>query len=419
MRPSTALGVMAWALLGAALPMSSPRAEEPAPAAGSLLEAVLGGQPLLGLRPRLELARQDNKPDEAQSFTLRTLAGWRTKPWHGLGLTLEMIDVRQFIGGEHVDTVAAARTSREPLVLDPEVTDFNQLYVDYTGVPDTRLRVGRWELKLDNVRFVGNVEFRQVLQVFDGVQVVDTHLPGTELLYAYLWGLRRIDGNYHNSDTHLLHASHAWSPADKLVAYTYLQDQPFTGSATGFADNSNAIFGLRADGAHPFGETFKALYTLEYARQVDYADGDGRVDAHYLRVGAGPQWGSFYVRVDYERLSSNDGLYGFQMPLATLHPFQGWNDLFVTTPPQGIEDFFLSAGYSIGKAKLLAEYHHIASEFGDIDFGNELNLALSYPLLENLQGKIEYAHFEEDERLAGAARKPDTTRLWFTLNYTY
>lgn len=418
MKSSIAMRVGAGLLaLGAFAPLThaaEPASDAPPAPPGSLAEAITDGRLLLNLRPRLEIANQGNRPDQAEALTLRSLVGWETRPWKGFGLTLEFIDVSHF-SGDFVDKPALVPGAREPLVLDPAFTDVNQLFVDWTGLPDTRLRLGRWALKLDNVRFIGNVEFRQVMQVFDGVQLVNTSLPDTELLYAYVDGVRRIDGNWHDSNTHLLHASHAWSPADKLVAYAYLQDQPFTGSVTGFADNSNAIVGVRADGAHPFGEEFKALYTAEYARQVDYADGDSRIDAHYLRLGAGPQWGSFYLRFDFEQLSSNGGAYAFQMPLATLHLFQGWNDVFVTTPKQGIDDFFWSAGWKLGKAQLLMEYHVIDSDVGSIDYGTELDLSVSYPLAPKLTGKVEYGRFDQ----GSAAGPPDLDRLWFTLIYNY
>jgi hypothetical protein len=100
---------------------------------------------------------------------------------------------------------------------------------------------------------------------------------------------------------------------------------------------------------HPFGDKWKLLYTGEYAKQNDYAGGDARIDAYYLRLGVGGQLGDFALRVDRELLSSNDGLYAFQTPLGTNHLFQGWADQFLTTPRQGIRDTFLSASAKIKK----------------------------------------------------------------------
>jgi hypothetical protein len=150
--------------------------------------------------------------------------------------------------------------------------------------------------------------------------------------------------------------------------------------------------------------------------QDDYSGGDARIDAHYLRLGVGGQMGDFALRVDQELLSSNDGLYAFQTPLGTNHLFQGWADQFLTTPRQGIRDIFLSASAKIEKAQLLAEYHDYESDFGSIDFGDEFDIGVSYPLLQKLLGKLEFAEYK-----AGAAGsgKVDTRKFWLTLIYAY
>ena len=177
---------------------------------------------------------------------------------------------------------------------------------------------------------------------------------------------------------------------------------------------------MRADGAYPLNETFKLLYTAEFAKQNDYADGDSRIDADYMRAGIGAGWGGYYVRLDQEQLSSNNGVYAFQTPLGTNHLFQGWADLFLTTPTIGIRDTFLSAGATVAKAKILAEYHDFKSDFGSVHFGTELDIGVTYPIAKGLNGKIEYASFREGDVLAPAtARKRDTDKLWLTLIYNF
>ena len=167
---------------------------------------------------------------------------------------------------------------------------------------------------------------------------------------------------------------------------------------------------------HPFGDKWKLLYTGEYAKQNDYAGGDARIDAYYLRLGVGGQLGDFALRVDRELLSSNDGLYAFQTPLGTNHLFQGWADQFLTTPRQGIRDTFLSASAKIQKAQLLAEYHDFESDFGSIDFGDEFDVGVSYPLMRKLTGKLEYADYKAGDTASG---KVDTRKFWLTLIFNY
>src|SRR3546814_15260492 len=49
-------------------------------------------------------------------------------------------------------------------------------------------------------------------------------------------------------------------------------------------------------------------------------------------------WQTFSLNGNYEVLGSDAGVFAFQTPLATLHKFQGWADLFLTTPSAGVRD---------------------------------------------------------------------------------
>jgi hypothetical protein len=379
--------------------------------------AIASGTPLLNLRPRYEYADQAGK-DTGAAATLRTLAGWRTGSWRGFSGTAELIDVGR-LNDDYNDNQNGKL--QYPVIADPDNTDINQLFLDYTGVPGTRLRAGRQSIKLDNVRFVGNVEFRQVMQVFNGVTLENESLPRTRLYAGYLGRVKNVNTKQHETETLLLNARYAVTPDDALVGYGYFQDQddaiaPLAFQGPAPASTSNQSLGLRADGAHPLTPDWKLLYTIEHARQSDYAGGDARIDASYTRVGFGGQWRGYSLRLDQETLGSNGGRYAFQFPLATNHLFQGWADVFLVTPRQGLRDRYLSAGAKVEKAQLLAEYHDFRSDTGDIDFGTEVDLAISYPLRPKLLGKVEVAAYEAGDTVSG---KSDLTRVWLALIYNY
>lgn len=385
--------------------------------AASPWEAISGGQATLNLRPRHEHADQAAR-DTGSATTLRTLAGWKTKAWNGLSGTIELIDV-----GRLDDDYNDGQNGKinYPVIADPDNTDVNQLYLDYAGVPDTRLRIGRQSIKLDNVRFIGNVEFRQVMQVFNGVTVENSSFPDTRLYAGYLGRVKTVNTRQHETGTILLNARYAMTPTGTLVGYGYFQDQKDAIATTAFrgalpADTSNQSIGIRADGAHALSANWKILYTLEYAKQADYADGDARIDATYSRLGIGAQWRDVFLRMDQEVLGSNDGRYAFQFPLATNHLFQGWADQFLTTPPDGIRDQFLTGGAKIGKVQLLTEYHQFDADFGDVDFGKEIDISIAYALMPKLLGKIEYADYQAGDTASG---KVDLTRAWITFMYSY
>jgi hypothetical protein len=399
------------AVLGAA-PGPAAVADSATPAA-----ALTEGTLLLNLRPRYETVDQSGL-DTGEAFTLRTLAGWQTGRWRGLALTAELIDVGR--GNDDYNDTLNGRT-RYPVIADPDNTDVNQLFLDYAALPGTRVRVGRQSIKLDNVRFIGNVEFRQVMQVFNGITVENRSLPDTRLYAAYLGRVKTINTRQHDTDTLLLNAQYALTPDDALVAYGYFQDQHDAIAAPAFLgaaprDTANRILGLRADGAWRRGENWRVLYTLEVAQQRDYASGDARIDADYTRIGGGAKWNDVYLRVDRETLGSNGGRYAFQTPLGTNHLFQGWADQFLLTPRQGLRDTFVSAGARIGKAQVLAEYHTLKSDVDGIDFGNEFDIGVSWPLIRKLTGKLEYADYRAGDAASG---KVDATKFWATLIYAY
>jgi hypothetical protein len=410
-----------WRIIGFALFATTLTAQAPAQPveapARTPAEAVVAGQPILNLRPRYENVDQPGL-QTGEAVTLRSLIGWKTGSRNALSGTIEVIDVGRL--NDNYNDGQNGKT-QYPVIADPDNTDINQLFVDWRGLPSTNIRAGRQSIKLDNVRFIGNVEFRQVMQVFNGVTVENTSLPKTRIYAGYLTRVKTVSTRQFETDTVLLNARYAITPTGALVGYGYFQDQWNAIPAAGFSgpapsDTSNRILGLRLDGAHPLDEEWKLLHTAEYARQDGYAGGDPRIDAHYLRLGLGALRGNYALRIDREVLSSNNGLYAFQTPLGTNHLFQGWADQFLVTPRQGIRDTFVSGSARIGKAQILAEYHRLKSDVGGIDFGNEFDIGVTYPLHQKLLGRIEYADYNAGDAASG---KVDTRKIWLTLLYSY
>lgn len=384
----------------------------------SASEALSSGSLIFNLRPRYENVEQTGL-ETGDALTMRTLLGWRTGTWKGWSGLAELIDVGR-ANNDYNDSLNGK--TQYPVIPDPDNTDINQLYLDYGGFKSTLIRGGRQSIKLDNVRFIGDVAFRQVMQVFNGVTMVNESLTNTRLYAGYLGRVKTINTKQYDTDTILLNAHYSFTPDDAIVGYGYLQDQANAIAPTAFqgpapTNTSNQIIGLRGNGAHPMNTQWSLLYTLEYATQSDYAGGDPRIDADYSRLGGGAKWGNYTLRVDYEILGSNNGLYAFQTPLGTKHLFQGWADQFaVATPSQGIRDAYVSGNAQILKAQLLAEYHQFDSDFGSVDFGDEFDIGVSYPLLKKLLGKIEYADYRAGDIASG---KVDVTKFWLTLIYNY
>ena len=61
-------------------------------------------------------------------------------------------------------------------------------------------------------------------------------------------------------------------------------------------------------------------------------------------------------------LGSDDGAVGFRTPLATLHKFNGWADLFLTTPGAGLQDTYLRLGYVRDAWTLSVRFHDFRAD---------------------------------------------------------
>ena len=426
----------------AACAMAAPAgAADQQAAPGSLMEAITAGKPMTNFRLRYEHVDDDvpAHTENADAWTLRSLIGWQTAPFHDFSVAAQIINVAQF-NDDFYDSsngvfgrsaAVPSDKARFPVVADPDETDINQLFVEWTGLRNTKLRLGRQSVKLDNVRFIGNIEFRQVMQVFDGVALENKGLlPDTQIYLAHFAGLKQITTKYRSANVEIANLKYSLSPSESIVGYGYFIDWNGEVKATNPAPfnetASNRTLGLRADGAHAVNPDWKVLYTAEYAKQDDYRDGNDNIDAHYLKLGGGAQFGTWYARVDHEVLSSNDGRSAFQTPLGTNHLFQGWADLFLVTPNQGIKDTFVSFGGKVMDVQLTGEYHWINSDedfttpagagTGD-RYGKELDLAAAYTY-RKWMGKVEYARFQEDD-VYSAARKRDTEKLWLTVMYSF
>lgn len=137
----------------------------------TLLESILMGKPITSFRLRYENVDQEGKAENASAWTMRSLIGWQTKPLNHFSIAAQIINVSQFNDDfyDGTNTTFGGLTPADkkiyPLVVDPDYTGINQFFVEWSGLPETKVKLGRQSVKLDNVRFVGNVEFRQIMQV--------------------------------------------------------------------------------------------------------------------------------------------------------------------------------------------------------------------------------------------------------------
>ena len=241
------------------------------------------------------------------------------------------------------------------------MTELNQAWIAYSYTNLLTTKVGQQVINLDNQRFVGDVGWRQNDQTFQAATIGVTPLADLNLYYGYVWEVERVFGNVDglppanqnfDSSSHLIQAAYSGWKYGRFVGYSYLLD---LSNAAG-NNNSCATYGGYFAGQAPINDKVSVDYRAEYAYQTDYAESALNYDANYYNFEAGLSMKPVAFGGGYEVLGSGSnsgtggGRTGFKTPLATGHAFNGWDDVFLSTPANGLQDCY---GYFQVTAKRL------------------------------------------------------------------
>lgn len=377
----------------------------PVQAENSFTDALAGGKATADFRLRNESVRQANALDRANATTARLRLGYQTGEYKGFGVFVEAEHLTA-LGGEKYNSTINGKPAYS-VIADPEFTEINQAYLSYSGIPDTTLKYGRQRIVLDNHRFIGNVGWRQNEQTYDAFTVVNRSLPDTMITGGYIYNVNRVFsgksvvGDFRMKSP-ILNVSYKGLRAGELTGYAYLLDFETTPA------NSTNTYGLRFKGAAPLDGFGKALYTVEYATQNDRADNlrNFRVDYYLVEGGIATKSGT--LKLGYEVLEGN-GTTSFQTPLATLHAMNGWADLFLNTPANGLKDAYVSAETTFAGVKLAAIYHDFRSERGSTRYGDEWDVVATKAIDKNYTVGVKYASYQADKFSV------DTDKVWLWL----
>jgi len=368
------------------------------------------GDWIVDARLRYESVAQDGLND-ADALTLRTRLGYETRAFNGFKFLAEFEGVAQ-LTDDFNDTVNG--NTAFATVPDPEAFELNRLQVTWAGAQGRRIVAGRQRIILNNARFIGNVGFRQNEQTFDALRIEARPFEHAAFTYVFIDNVRRIFGDDSaqgewDSDSHVLQAD-LDLPVGRLSAYGLLLD--FQNAPA----QSSQTYGLRWSNEWQAG-SFHPRLTLEAAAQSDYRGNSADFDLGYQHGDLAVRHDRWTVTVGGERLEG-DGVRGFSTPLATLHAFQGWADVFLATPPDGVRDLYAGVSYSTRPwpAQQPVVFNVVAHDFtddgGSADFGSELNASVRLSLNERVSLEAKAATFEgEDPRFA------DRTKIWFAVEY--
>ena len=377
--------------------------------APTLLEAFTQGSPVLTFRYRYENVNDDALDKEAHASTLRTVVGYKTKTWKGLGLYIEAENVSSIgndlynnIGYQHLNNGVRDR----PVVGDPAITDVLQTYLWFEKKGSV-LQVGREIIKIDDERWIGPVGWRQHFQTFNAFKFTNKSLKWANLLYSYLDKVHRINGATWDTSSHLLNAGLKLGKVGTLTPYAYLLDFQ---NAPQFGISS-ASYGLEFKGKYEIDANKSLNYEVEYAGQSDYGDNPNRLRADYLFLMAQGVFKPLSVKLGYEVLSGNEVDGKFSTPLATLHKFNGWADKFLTTPTDGLKDLYLALNGKVGPVKWFAIYHDFSAESTSTNYGGELDFQFLYTAPWKQGFGLKGALFSADEF------STDTNKFWIFTSY--
>lgn len=369
---------------------------QPAVGAENLTEAITNGTVKGDIRIRYEDV--DNDDTDSDGMTIRTRLGYMTDTYADFSAYVEFEDVRDMFG---ID-------DEEDLIPDPEVTEVKQGFLQYKNDQVTG-KGGRQVITLDNHRFVGHVGWRQDRQTFDAARAQFMPMDGLSVDLSYLWKRNRIFAETLDADSDdvLINVSYV-TPVGKLVGYGYALDDDTR-------DEESDTYGIRFTG-----QSDMFSYTLEAASQ-EITDSGVDFDTEYLFAEGGLALSDVTLKLGYEVLGSDDGDASFTTPLATLHKFNGWADVFLSgsfdpaAMPDGLEDVYVSASGKLAEYNLAAIFHEFSSDEGSDDYGNEIDLQASRKFGKHYTAGIKYAAYSDDG--FNAAGDVDKLWLWGSMSF--
>lgn len=371
------------------------------------------------LEGRLRYESVDQPASEADAVTLRLRAGAELKHASGLALLAEAEGTAALANDYNAFPFAIADRQRRPqysTIPDPENLELNRLQLQYK-VKSVAVTLGRQRINLDDQRWIGSVGWRQNEQTFDAVRGEATMGPvSLDATYAIsqrtIFGAEAGPRTAYDGDFALLGAS-AKLGSVTVKGFAYLLDYDEAIAAA----NSSQTYGIRAVANVPLSPRIKLNLAASFARQSDYGSNPFDYSADYIAAEAGLAAGGLTVTAGYEKLGADNGR-SLQTPLATLHKFNGWADIFLTTPAAGLEDWHGTASYRFDKVKLVPNltaamtWHRFESDIGRMHYGDEWDASLGFRLgTLNLLAK--YARYD------AAALGADTEKLWLQAEFAF
>ena len=389
----------------------------------TLGDALFYGIPTAELRLGFEYSSTNDDTSPARGLSLRARVGYRTDDYLDTNVFVQfqsqvnLVEEFSFPNGRGGDP-------KRDLIADPDGERVHQAYLEYNGLENVRLRLGRQEIILDDARLIGNVDWRQNGQSFDALSLVFQPLPEltfygavvnqvntVTLTHEDLEHLILLNGRYNLEETH------------DFVLYTYL---------LGHEDDErdSATYGMQLTGL--CGDLIK--YDVSYAWQGDYQGGDDHA-GEMVNAFLGFVFDRVNFGLGYSRISGIEKKAGdivedkpFDTLFGTAHNFNGWADQFIDTNggnlPGGLEDVYFQIGTELMQTSFLLRVHLFdttESETGihDNQYGEELDFDISRELTDQLTAQIRVALYNKTNDNGGLNTTVDEKLFWARVSYNF
>ncbi|MDF1584536.1 MAG: alginate export family protein [Methyloprofundus sp.] len=373
------------------------------------------GQIKLDLNYRFEMSDiANNAKDTGLANTLRLRLGYLTPKFHGLQGFAEFEGNLGMQKDYFAPLASPSFDARREVIADPQASELNQLWVSFTGIPDTEIKGGRQRIKLDDDRFIGNVGWRQMEQTYDGVIVTNTSVENLTLKAGYIANVQNIWSQEDAVQLPFLNANYQYKDLVRVTGYGYW----FSDYDTGQAGRSTQTYGVALNGSPKITQDITLHYTAEYSYQGDYANNPNSINLSRYNLMGGASFMGVTLKGAVEELGAN-GTQAFQTPFGTNHGFQGWADMFLVTPKDGVRDINATLGAAPLGIKMAFVYHNFQSVTNNIDYGNEYDFLITKKFGKHYQLLAKYAYYDANEANGIATLNKDVNKFWLQASVSF
>lgn len=292
-------------------------------------------------------------------------------------------------------------------IADPQAQELNQFWLSYRGIPNTVLQGGRQRINLDNERFIGSVDWRQLEQTFDSFLIRNQSIDNLTLNFIYIGGVQTVTAGNKTVEMPLLNFTYKFGRFSSLTGYAYwLADYDNLSQST-------QTYGVRMQGAPKLKYDIQLSYDIAYSNQSSYRHNPASYNLDRYNLLLGVSYIGITLKSGIELLGGN-GKQAFQTPLGTTHDFQGWADQFLVTPSDGVRDIQASIDKIFYGVKFMFAYHAFAGSSGQGDYGDEYDFLVSKQFGEHYQLLAKYAYYDAGNTFAAqkAGVDKNTQKIW-------